>query len=46
MRLPTLDMYDLVGVSRADAAFYSDDVRYAVEELEDNADWIAFTDID
>lgn len=34
-RLPSLDDYDLQGVRTAEAAMWGDDVRYAVETLQD-----------
>ncbi|MFJ6720537.1 hypothetical protein [Streptomyces sp. NPDC091259] len=34
-RLPSLDAYDLTGVRPDEAALWSDDVRYAVDELTD-----------
>lgn len=34
-RLPSLDEYDVQGVRSTEAAFWGDDVRYALEELAD-----------
>lgn len=37
MKLPSLDDYDVAGVRPAEAAWWGDEVRYAVEALEDGA---------
>ncbi|MFJ6636624.1 hypothetical protein ACIQMR_35450 [Streptomyces sp. NPDC091376] len=34
-RLPSLDAYDVQGVRPDEAALWGDDVRYAVDELEE-----------
>ncbi|MER7922129.1 hypothetical protein ABTY96_03160 [Streptomyces sp. NPDC096057] len=35
-RLPSLDDYDVQGLRADEAAFWGDDVRYAVEALNDS----------
>jgi hypothetical protein len=34
MPLPSLDLYDLTGVTADEAALYGDDIRYALDDLD------------
>nr|WP_169808058.1 hypothetical protein [Streptomyces antibioticus] len=42
-RLPSLDDYDVSGVSPDEAALWGDDIRYAVEARSDSTDLDGFS---